>query len=89
MIAFTALCVILFFISVAEHLLFYRPTMVLPPIWRNVSRYAAGVVGTLAILAVLIYFFPAMSLWEMFGTLIILFTMSMLGVIAGYLIRDD
>lgn len=89
MLIFALLLLAAFVLGVCLHIVLYGPTAMLPPVWRNLARYVAGVAAVMAVMAVALLLAPALTVWEAFGVQAGLFGMCGLGVAAGYLVAGD
>ena len=73
----------------AMHVALYAPTAALPPMWRNLTRYALGVLAVFILLASAIAITPDMALWWAYALGLALAAMTGLGVALGYLVMGD
>ena len=78
-----------FVLGVALHVALYAPTAALPPMWRNMTRYALGMTAVFILLAIAIALAPDMALWWAYVLGLALAAMTGLGVALGYLVMGD
>ena len=71
------------------HVALYAPTAALPPMWRNMTRYALGMTAVFILLAIAIALAPDMALWWAYVLGLALAAMTGLGVALGYLVMGD
>ena len=76
-------------LGVAMHVALYAPTAALPPMWRNLTRYALGVTAVHMLIAVAIVLAPDMALWSVFALSLTLAAMTGISVALGYLVIGD